>query len=65
MKPTKVLPTRNYTISCTSWLGRFIAEAVPYAHVMLNETKDNYVVTAGEYDDYVVACYDDLKVSCE
>lgn len=62
MKPTKASPTRNYIISSSSWLGRFITEYVPYAHVMLDDAKENYVLSKDAYTSYVVAAYADLKV---
>ncbi len=65
MKPTKASPTRNYIISSSSWLGKFITEFVPYAHVMLDDAKENYVLTKEEYNSYVVAAYADLKVPYE
>lgn len=65
MKRTKASPTRNYTISCTSWLGRFITEFVPYAHVMLDADKAHYTINAAEYLAYAEAAYADLKLSYE
>ena len=65
MKRTKASPTRNYTISCTSWLGKFITEFVPYAHVMMDNAKENYVLNADEYMPYTAAAYADLKLPYE
>lgn len=61
MKRTKASQTPNFTISSSSWLGRFITEFVPYAHVMLDDMKEHYVLTDELYFSYAKACYADLK----
>lgn len=61
MKRTKASPTHNYIISCSSYLGRFIKEFVPYAHVMLDDEKEHYMLNDELYTSYVKACYADLK----
>lgn len=53
----------NFTVSCTSWLGKFITEFVPYAHVMLDGVKENYVLGEKEYLCYTLFCYADFKVN--
>ncbi len=38
---------------------------MPYAHVMLDDAKENYVLSEEEYTSYVSACAADLKLPYE
>ncbi len=59
MKRTKASPTRNYTVSCISWLGAFITNSnrmggTPFAPTF--EGKDGIWYHALTAEEYLFAC---------
>ena len=63
MKRAKGSRTLTFTVSCTSWLGRFIAEHVPFHRVMLSLTEDAYILYEDEYFSFAESCHLELMES--
>ena len=62
MKPQKVLPTQNFFISSTSWLGRVILENSPFSHPHHDADNNKEVVlTDYEYIMYSQLVYAKFK----